>query len=129
MAIFFNGRGKIRVKKEVAQDFINDFNKLFKDYDLGDEVSYNEISYNENGVLEFRNYARHFFIRDCAQLIDRNIDKIIEGKLWFICDDEDGSCDRPFPYIMQFEIVDEKLYEDTIETRLPYDWEYQMDKL
>lgn len=119
MAVCFDGHGSIRLKKETAQEFADKFKELLGKYD-GD----GKFMCNEDGLLQFKNFARHFFMSDCKQLIEDNIDKIIDGRLWFNCDDEDGSCDNPFPFAFLVEIVDGKVYEETLETRLPYDWSF-----
>lgn len=45
---------------------------------------------DNDGLIQFVNYARHYFMSDCKQLIEDNLDSIEEGRLWFNCDDEDG---------------------------------------
>lgn len=119
MSVFFDGHGTIRLKKEKASEFADKFKELSGKYDRD-----GKFMCNEDGLLQFKNFARHFFIKDCKQLIEDNIDKIIDGRLWFKCDDEDGSCDRPFPFVFMFEIVDGKVFEESLETRLPYDWSF-----
>jgi hypothetical protein len=32
--------------------------------------------------------------------------------------------ENPFPFVMLMEIVDGKLYEECMNTRLPYDWSF-----
>lgn len=119
MSVFFDGHGTIRLKKEKASEFADKFKELSGKYDRD-----GKFMCSEDGLLQFKNFARHFFMRDCKQLIEDNIDKIIDGRLWFKCDDEDGSCDRPFPFAFMFEIVDGKVFEENLETRLPYDWSF-----
>lgn len=119
MAVCFDGHGTIRLKKETAQDFADKFKELLDKYDKDCP-----FMCNEDGLLQFKNYARHFFMGDCKDLIESNIEKVEDGRLWFNCHDEDGSCDNPFPFAVMIEIVDGKVYEETLETRLPYDWSF-----
>ena len=117
MSVCFHGYGSIRLKKETAQEFADKFKELLEKYS-GNK----KFMCNEDGLLQFKNFARHFFMSECKQLIEDNIDKIIDGRLCFNCGDEDGSCDRPFPFYVLVEIVNGKLFEETLETRLPGDW-------
>lgn len=119
MAVCFDGHGTIRLKKETAKDFADKFKELLGKYD-GD----GNFMCNDDGLLQFKNFARHFFMRDCRQLIEDNIDLVEDGRMWFKCDDEDGSVDNPFPFAVMVEIVDGKVYEETLNTRLPYDWSF-----
>lgn len=119
MSVCFHGYGSIRLEKETAQEFADKFKELLEKYN-GNK----KFMCNEDGLLQFKNFARHFFMSDCKQLIEDNIDKIIDGRLWFKCDDEDGSCDRPLPFVFMVEIVDGKVFDENLETRLPYDWSF-----
>lgn len=122
MAICFNGDGSIRLKKETAKEFTAKFKKLSEEYD-----SNSDLTCNDNGLLQFRNYARYSFISDCKQFIEDNVDSVKNGKVWFSCHDEDGSVDKPFPFTVLLEVVDGKVYEETLHTRLPYDWDFYND--
>jgi len=118
MSICFNGRGNIRLKKETAKEFTDKIEGLLK--------KCNEHSFkydSDKNVFYFDNYARYTFMEDCKQIIEDNIDLIEEGKIFFVCDDEDGSVENPFPFMIMYEIVEGKFYEETLKSRLPFDWE------
>jgi hypothetical protein len=119
MAICFNVHGTIRLKKECVYDFKVKFDELLKKYDNNSQTMC-----NEEGLFQFIGYTRHHFIDDCRELIEENIGLIEDGRIWFDCYDEDGSVENPFPFVMLMEIVDGKLYEECMNTRLPYDWSF-----
>ena len=119
MSICFTGYGSITLKKETAQDFADKFKELLS---KSDENA--RFMCNEEGLLQFESYARHYFIDECKALIENNIEKINEGRIWFNCDDEDGNPNAPFPFRILIEIVDGKLYEESLNTRLDMGWEH-----
>lgn len=121
MAVCYNGNGKIRTTNK---EFVNKFRELMKKYEGSKNITYDYCDYG--ALIMFDNYARMKFIVECKQLIENNIDNIIDGRLWFKCGDEDGSPDNPFPCVIMFEIVNGKLYEEAINTHLPYDWDWRL---
>ena len=149
MSICYNGRGTVLIKENSVKVITEQFVKLMALYDgisinavnEEDVVAYvQELSKNFKGsdlvakfglhqddrgkwVFQFKNYARHGFVTDSLRIIRDNLEAIEEGQLWFDCNDEDGSPERPFPFIVLYEIVDGEIYDQVLETRLPYDWE------
>ncbi len=117
MAICFHGSGTIRLKKR--EEFIKQFKELLNQCD-SDTTRF--IYKEEEGIIQFKNYAKYIFIDDCKEIIEKYINEIEEGKLHFDCFDQDGNCEKPFPFKIMIEIVDGKLYEETLNTRLPFDW-------
>ena len=118
MKIFFHGHGTIRLKKETANEFADKFQGL-----LGNYGSQHNFMCNDDGLLQFKNYANHFFIVDCIQLIKDNIDLIEDGRLWFKCNDEDESYKNPLPFVLMLEIKEGQVYTESLYTRLRYDWD------
>ena len=118
MAICYHGNGCILLKKETAKEFSDKFNEQMKKY-----IGRSDSMCNDEGLLQFKNYARHYFIDDCRKLIEENIEQVDEGRLWFNCHDEDGSPERPFPQTILLEITGGKVYEETLHTRLNVDWD------
>lgn len=119
MAICFHGEGEIILKKETAKEFAEKFKQLSEKYDKE-----TVFTCSEEGCLNFKNYARHFFMGECQNLIEENISSIIFGRLLFTCYDEDGSVNKPFPFFIMNEIVDGNLYSEALHTRLPYELNY-----
>ena len=117
MSICYKGSGGIRLKKEAAQEFVGKFRELSEKYDENAC-----IACDEEGFVDFGVYVRHFFINECVDLMLANIDKIINGQLWFGCSDEDGSPGKPFPFTVFFEIVDGEIHKQTLHTRLSCNW-------
>lgn len=121
MAICFNGHGMIVVKEDKVKEFYDEFKELCEKYDqLG------KIRYNERGLIEFDNYARHYFMSDAYDLVKKRIEWIVEGRIWFSCDDEDGSIKNPFPCKVLIEMADGEVYEEVINTRLNSFWEQEI---
>ena len=131
MAICFKGNGVIFVKKEKIEDFSNDFEELQKKYD-----GFGKCMHREDGLFQFLNYARHYFMPDVKELLEKYAEWIVAGRLWFDCDDEDGSVESPFPFSILIEIVDGKVFEEELKTRLgcqfdmhaDFDWFNQVSK-
>lgn len=149
MSVCYDGRGTVLIKEESVKGITEQFVKLMALYDginidaADDEdvMAYvQELSKNFKGsdrvakfglhqdergkwVFQFKNYARHGFVTDVIRIIKDNPEAVEEGQLWFDCDDEDGSPERPFPFIVLYEIVNGEIYDQVLETRLPYDWE------
>jgi hypothetical protein len=118
MSVCFNGHGTILVKKERIEVFSNEFNEKFKEFD-----KFGKTMFNEYGLFQFKNYVRHYFIDEFKKFIEENVKYIEEGRVWFKCDEEDGSVKNPFPFIILIEIVDGKIYEETLYTRIGEDWD------
>lgn len=119
MSICFHGSGTIKLKKENKDEFAKKFLEIAKPYD-----SNMSFMCNDDGLLQFINYARHFFMSDISDMLEKNVEMIDFGSLEFICYDEDGSPKNPFSHIITLEIVDGKVYEESLDTRLPCDWEH-----
>ena len=119
MSICFIGHGSVILKDEKANDFADKFKALLDSYDKEGH----KFNCGENGYLTFRAYVRHGFVNECEQLIEDNIDSVEAGRLWFECHDEDGSIDSPFPFTVLIEITNGKVFEETLHTRVPYDWD------
>lgn len=117
MAICFHGYGSISLKKESAMKFADAFKDALEKF--GND---NRYMCNEDGLFQFENYARHYFMEDCKQLIEDNLNDIIDGRIWFRCDDAGGNSSNPFPFEIMIEIVDGKIYEEGLRTRLSSDW-------
>lgn len=118
MAVCFYGNGTIVPVKKKGSTLIEDFKKLCEQYDNGTE--YDEY---ENGALHFQNYVRWYFIQDVEELLEAKKDEIGFAQLTFMCYDEDGSVEKPFPFFIMYEVVDGNVFESTMETRLPAAWE------
>ena len=121
MAVRFNNRGKIRTN---TKEFVDKFRELMQKYEGSKNITYDYCDYG--ALIMFDNDARVKFIDECKQLIENNIDYIIDGRIWFNCNDEDGSPDKPFPMVIMFEIVNGTLYEEVLHTYLPYDWDWRL---
>lgn len=120
MAICFSAHGMINVKEDKVKEFYEEFKELSEKYDnLG------KVSYNEKGLIQFENYVRHHFMSDVIVLLKKHIEWLIDGRLWFGCDDEDGSVKEPFPCKVLIEIADGEVYEEAINTRLNSFWEQE----
>lgn len=119
MAIFFHGEGQLVLKKGTTKEFGEKFKQLAEKYNKE-----TVFTCSEEGCLNFKNYARHFFMSECQDLIKKNINSIEAGRLLFTCYDVDGSVNKPFPFFIMNEIVDGKFYSETLRTRLPYEWNY-----
>lgn len=119
MAVCYKGSGKIRT---TTKELVDKFCELMQKYEGAKKITYDYCDYG--ALIMFENYARHYFIQECKQLIENNIDNIIDGRICFSCNDEDGSPDNPFPLVIMFEIVNGKLYEEVLHTYLPYDWDW-----
>jgi len=116
MGICFNCHGSILLKKKGSTDFADKLSTLLDEHGGG------EVNLNDNGYLRFEKFARWNLIDECKDLIEKNVDDIEMGQVWFQCNDEDGTPDNPFPFINVVEITGGKVYDETLETRLPYDW-------
>ena len=121
MAICFNGHGMIVVKEDKVKEFYDEFKELCEKYD-----NFGKVTFNDRGLIQFNNYARHYFMSDVNDFIEKHIEWIVSGRLWFGCDDEDGSVKNPFPCKVLIEIADGKVYEEAIHTRLGSFWEQEI---
>lgn len=122
MAICYHGDGKLLLNADKEKEFTEKFMKLAKLYD--EEMMFLKFSCNENNLMEFSNYARHYFINDLIDMLNENIDCIKCGEVWFSCYDEDSFNDKEgFPFMEFYEIKDGILYEQTLYKRLTLGWE------
>ena len=118
MSICFHVNGII-LMSDRNSDFIKEFGELCLKYD--DTCLF---QMNDSGSLKFKLYARHYFMDDFKDLVNGKIDSINSGQIHFTCTDEDGSLNHPFPYYVYVEICEGNYFEQVIETRLPYDWDF-----
>lgn len=120
MAICFHGNGIIKLS-DVSTDIFKDrLIELIKEYDRFCEIDYEE----EYKVLEFKNYARHYFMDDIKKLISENKSCIHSGKLYFTCYDEDPFDADGFPFHFYIEIDGGEIFEQKLMTKLPSYWEF-----
>ena len=121
MSVWFNGHGILTLKEETSQDFFEKLQKLSVRFDDVAKITF------QNNVIEFENYARHYFIDEFEKLCQENIDMIENSFVTFSCYDEDGSIEHPFPYVILYEITEGQLFTETLNTRLCCDF-YHMAK-
>lgn len=118
MAVCYNGDGSIVLKQDFTKEFSDKFTKLAIPFD--EKMSF---MCNDKGLLQFMIYARHYFVWELIELLEENVEMIDSGRLWFSCYDEDSMCDdEGFPFIIFIEIKDGKVYNQSLNKRLPEEW-------
>lgn len=115
MSICFEGYGWILLKEGATEEFVKSLTELLRQFDINCEIKH------ETKYIQFKNYARHHFMAECKKILEENISMIEGGRLYFDCNDEDGTVKSPFPYRIAIEIAEGQIFEEQMLTRLPFD--------
>lgn len=123
MGVCFKSSGIILLKNDYKDSFIKGFLDIAVPFD--DNIHYMS---NDDGLFQFFNYARHYFMSEIIEYIRENIVMVDSCQIWFECDDEDdnSSDGSGFPFIVFVEVCNGKLYEECLSRRLPCEWVYHV---
>ena len=119
MSICFHSSGVLLLKDKTNKDFSNGLSSILMKYD-----DRSGFMHNDNGLVQFFNYGRHYCMSDVIEYINNNVDMVDSAQIWFDCDDEDdlSGNGEGFPFEIFVEVCNGKVYEETLKRRLPCDW-------